>query len=281
MKPDRRDALFKAHEELVQMAKEIGMDLPSLENEATTNASIGTGGSRHRVFSFSKISETLNQGDRSADRDTLNGIPAEKAAKIAAAEEEFEEHDAEALLVDRSEWLWFSIPETPVAGAHCAVYFNKGVSEALKFRPNVQMIRAFNEWELDNQTFPLRPVTEPNEDGSHWWTCEFRVPEQSYEMNFVFTDGEGAFDNNYGQDFLCPVHWGITRDEWLDGANARAAAVMEKRLGAEKAAEEVSRQSQMKQYEKEDREKAQWRIGELKSNLYNWQHGKINFQNAF
>jgi len=207
----------------------------------------------------------------------MNGTLAQKKTKISAAEKEFDSRNDEEMLEGRGDWLWFSVPEIPVAGAHCAVYFNKGVSESLKFRPNVQMMRAFNEWELDNKTLQLKSAGINTTDGSDWWTCEFVVPHESYEMNFVFTDGEGAFDNNYGQDFLCPVHWGTTRDEWLDGANARAAAEMERRMAEEKKAAVDADKNRQSQLVEKDKERAAWRVGELKGSYREWQQGLAVF----
>jgi hypothetical protein len=36
--------------------------------------------------------------------------------------------------------------------------------------------------------------------GARW--CRFRVPEDVFEINWVFTDGEGLYENNGGQDFM-------------------------------------------------------------------------------
>ena len=55
-----------------------------------------------------------------------------------------------------------------------------------------------------------------------------QVPLNSYELNFVLSDGEGAFENNQGQDFTFPVEAGITWDDWVDTAADRAAAAAAK-----------------------------------------------------
>lgn len=42
-------------------------------------------------------------------------------------------HNPADIAADRHHWLIFTVPETPVAGADCVVYFNKAQSETLRF----------------------------------------------------------------------------------------------------------------------------------------------------
>eukprot|EP00210_Caulerpa_lentillifera_P000412 g400.t2 len=221
-----------------------------------------------RIYSSSKISRNMKSADPSNGTGGGN-----KESKVAEALAEFEDHNPLELVENRSEWLWFSIPNVPVAGAPCAMYFNKSMSESLRHSPQIQIIRAFNEWELDNQKINLQSTILPKDDGSDWWSCDFSIPEDSYEMNFVFTDGNGNFDNNFGQDFVTAVHWGTTRDEWLDGANERAAKEMERRLAKEKLAAEEAEQTRKQQMEQNDINSAKWKIGELKGKLHSLQDG--------
>jgi hypothetical protein len=51
----------------------------------------------------------------------------------AAAEEAVDSHDPAALCADRAHWLYFAVPLEPVAGAKMALYFNKNVSEQLRW----------------------------------------------------------------------------------------------------------------------------------------------------
>lgn len=71
----------------------------------------------------------------------------------------------------------------------------------------------FNEWELEaaKSTMDLVPAPVSRDDGSDWWSIQFAVPKESYEMNFIFSDGEGNYDNNYGQDFLSEVKGSTTK----------------------------------------------------------------------
>lgn len=71
----------------------------------------------------------------------------------------------------------------------------------------------FNAWELEAETstMGLEPAPVSRDDGSEWWRIKFPVPRESYEMNFIFSDGEGNYDNNYGQDFLSSVRGRMTK----------------------------------------------------------------------
>ena len=43
-----------------------------------------------------------------------------------------------------------------------------------------------------------------------------RVPEDAFEMNYVFTDGEGASDNNQGKNYLTAVRGTMTPEAWAE-----------------------------------------------------------------
>ena len=47
------------------------------------------------------------------------------------------------------------------------------------------------------------------------------VPEDAFEMNYVFTDGEGATDNNQGHNYLTVVDSQMTPEEWAELAMDR------------------------------------------------------------
>jgi hypothetical protein len=50
------------------------------------------------------------------------------------------------------------------------------------------------------------------------------VPAQAYELNFIFGDGEGVFDNNATQNYVLPVEGPVTREDWVDSAPERAVS---------------------------------------------------------
>ncbi len=43
-----------------------------------------------------------------------------------------------------------------------------------------------------------------------------RVPGNAFEMNYVFTDGEGASDNNQGRNDLTAVAGTTTPEAWAE-----------------------------------------------------------------
>ncbi len=48
-----------------------------------------------------------------------------------------------------------------------------------------------------------------------------KVPEDAFEMNYVFTDGEGATDNNMGQNYLTLLDSNMTAELWAERAMER------------------------------------------------------------
>ena len=50
----------------------------------------------------------------------------------------------------------------------------------------------------------------------------FTVPADAYELNFIFGDGEGGFDNNATANYLKPVEGAMTPEAWQDAAAERA-----------------------------------------------------------
>lgn len=58
--------------------------------------------------------------------------------------------------------------------------------------------------------------------GTYFWKCAFSIPKDAYELNFIFGDGEGSFDNNSSQNYCLQVEGPMTRDLWIDTAPERA-----------------------------------------------------------
>lgn len=48
-----------------------------------------------------------------------------------------------------------------------------------------------------------------------------KVPEDAFEMNYVFTDGEGATDDNQGQNYLTLLDSAMTAELWAERAMER------------------------------------------------------------
>ena len=47
------------------------------------------------------------------------------------------------------------------------------------------------------------------------------MPTDAFEMNYVFTDGEGATDNNQGKNYMTPVQGAMTSELWEEKAVER------------------------------------------------------------
>ena len=51
------------------------------------------------------------------------------------------------------------------------------------------------------------------------------MPEDAFEMNYVFTDGEGATDNNQGKNYMMVVKSSMTPEAWEEQATDRQVSV--------------------------------------------------------
>ena len=47
------------------------------------------------------------------------------------------------------------------------------------------------------------------------------MPTDAFEMSYVFTDGEGATDNNQGKNYMTPVQGSMTLELWEEKAVER------------------------------------------------------------
>ncbi len=52
-----------------------------------------------------------------------------------------------------------------------------------------------------------------------------KVPEDAFEMNYIFTDGEGATDNNMGQNYLTMLDSVMTPELWAERAMDRLVSL--------------------------------------------------------
>ena len=73
-------------------------------------------------------------------------------------------------------------------------------------------------WELgpadENAWLDLAPAGVPFYDGGDWWGTKITIPEDAFEMNFIFSDAEGTYENNGGNDFMLNVAGGLTVEQW-------------------------------------------------------------------
>ncbi|GBF95473.1 glycosyltransferase [Raphidocelis subcapitata] len=161
---------------------------------------------------------------------------AREAAQRAEADALVSSHDPAAVAESRHHWLVFTVPERPVAGADCVVYFNKRQSGTLGFAQRVSMQVGYNAWQLGGEKLPLAPAAVPSVDGSEFWAAKFKVPAEAFELNCVFGDDYGNHDNNLGKDFTFPTEGGLSFEEWLDSAADRAARAEQEEAAARAAA---------------------------------------------
>jgi len=206
----------------------------------------------------------------------------------ASAQREVANFDGMEKLVEGEKryWLVATAPEVPVAGADCMVYFNRQQSEALRNRPRVEIHYGFNRWErgpAEGSAFlDLAPVGLPFYGGGDWWGIKIPIPEDAFEMNFVFGDAEGVYENNGGNDFLLEVAGGLTVEQWEELAIKRAEEAEAARLKAEEEARIAAAKAEEERKEAEDLQKARdyvneigWRYNDLRANgLHMLQHGE-------
>jgi hypothetical protein len=106
-------------------------------------------------------------------------------------------------------------PDPPQAGQNVTITYD-ATGRALESSSQVLLHYGFNGW--NPVISPDAPMTW-NATDSVW---EVTVPVQSTAtvLDFVFTDGAGAWDNNNGQDWHYTVEGGVPpQEEWvMDGA---------------------------------------------------------------
>ncbi|KAL4420307.1 hypothetical protein ABPG77_001397 [Micractinium sp. CCAP 211/92] len=197
--------------------------------------------------------------------------------KRAAATKEHSEHDPRQASVGREGWLYFTVPETPVAGSKCAIYFNRQQSEPLRHTGQTLLHAAFNTWELSPKEGERLEMHHdgriPRAEGIDYYRVDIEVPEDAFELNFVFSNGDGMYDNNFGQNYLKPCDGPMTRELWLQKAQERAEAAWQakKEEEAKRKAEEEA--AAIAASEAGDERKAQEAVNEIKREYQNWRAG--------
>ncbi|KAL8140334.1 hypothetical protein V2J09_006355 [Rumex salicifolius] len=98
----------------------------------------------------------------------------------------------------------FTYPQVVKPGKNIKVFFNKTLSP-LKEEPDVFIMGAFNDWCWKSFTTKM----EKGNLNGDWWSCEIHVPEEAYQIDFVFFDGKDIYDNNNKEDFHITVEGGM------------------------------------------------------------------------
>ncbi|KAL9255092.1 Soluble starch synthase 3, chloroplastic/amyloplastic-like protein [Drosera capensis] len=146
----------------------------------------------------------------------------------------------------------FTYPKVVKAGEDVEVFLNRSLSP-LKDEPEVLIMGAFNDWRWRSFTTKLN---KSNLDGD-WWSCQIRVPEEAYIIDFVFFNGRNVYDNNDGKDFHIALEGGMDPSDFEDflleekqqelerlareQAERDRKAEEQRRIEAEKAASEADR----------------------------------------
>ncbi|KAG1673855.1 hypothetical protein FOA52_012880 [Chlamydomonas sp. UWO 241] len=208
--------------------------------------------------------------DTVAEPEVVDEEQEARRAERAAARELVCTHVAAEVVADKHSWMLVTVPEAPVAGEAFVVYFNRNASDGLRNRPRIQLKYSFNAWQRQADggvdSVDLTPSTAPRLEGSDYWVATIRVPEDTYEMNFVLNDGEAAFENNGGMDFMCPVIGGITIEQWKQAAADRACAAAAAAAAAEAEAQAEERRRRTAALLQADKDKAASMAGDLMKN---------------
>ncbi|XP_057416029.1 starch synthase 3, chloroplastic/amyloplastic-like [Lotus japonicus] len=126
------------------------------------------------------------------------------------------------------------------------VFLNRSLS-TLNNEPNVLIKGAFNDWRWKSFTIRLNKTTLNGD----WWSCQVYIPNGAYKVDFVFFNGQNAYDNNDRKDFSISV------DSGMDALSFEDFLVEEKRRELEKLAlEQAERERQEEEKRQMEAEKA-------------------------
>jgi starch synthase len=259
------------------------------------DASSGSSGSESDGDGNSTKSTTRRRKSTSSTSSTTTKSAAKKstsakkadpfAAARAAATAEAQSHSPATSLEGKEDWLYATVPATPVAGALCTFYYNKAQSEVLRQSPRIQLQARFNNWELEPagdapDRLDMIPAAEgaPRGNGSDFYSVSFTVPTEAYEFNFIFSDGEGVYDNNNTQNYTLPVEGPVTKESWIDTAPERAEAAYLARKEAERVAAEKAAAERETAALAADAQRAENAISELKSSFTNLREGALDLK---
>lgn len=118
---------------------------------------------------------------------------ARKAAYAAADRKAIEKQDA----------VFFTMPEQPMPGAPVSIYFNR--ARSVLPRGAIPFARiGFDGWDAGRGVYELqmRETRMRKGDAIEWWRAEVeKCPQGCSQMDMVFHDGSGTWENNAGRDF--------------------------------------------------------------------------------
>lgn len=118
-------------------------------------------------------------------------------------------------------------PETPIAGQSVTISYDPA-GGPLNLSGPVYLHYGFNGW--SNVVSPDPQMSDPDGDG----VFEVTVPvaPDASEINMVFNNGAGVWDNNNGQDWAFTVEGGSPSDHWvMDGILDQGSQIVAQRNG--------------------------------------------------
>lgn len=113
------------------------------------------------------------------------------------------------------------LPDPPQAGQPVEVRHDP-TGRPLAGAAQVLLHYGFDDW--SNTPGPDLPMTFDVSTGE--WFVSVDVPADAVQFDMVFTDGQGTWDNNAGQDWHFPVEGGEPADEWIMDGQLDADAVL-------------------------------------------------------
>ncbi len=164
---------------------------------------------------------------------------------IEASNKAVLQHDPSVVVQGKEDWLFLTVPTQLVAGANAVLYFNKEKSNILQHQANVELYAKCNNWELDIDSGDRIEMQSVGAlvPGTNFYRAEVSLPADAYEINFIFGNMDGMYDNNDSQNYSIPIDGDMTEKKWIDTAPERAEAEFLKRKELERiAAEEAERQ---------------------------------------
>jgi len=145
----------------------------------------------------------------------------------------------------KNDALWTVSPATPVPGQSVTVsYCNQNT--VLNGRPKVFAHFGTNQWSNGAEQFEMKARTSAVAgDSTVWFDLDVSVPSKAVILDFVFSDGNGAYDNNNRGDFHVPV---AGANEMLERSRIESCIKIYAKLRLER--EEEDRLEELRQAER-------------------------------
>lgn len=140
----------------------------------------------------------------------------------------------------------FVYPQVVRPAQSIEVFLNRSLSSLVN-ENDVFIMGAFNGWRWKSFTERLQRTDLEGD----WWSCRLYIPNEAYQMDFVFFNGDNVYENNDSKDFLLPVEGG------MDALAFEDFMLEEKRKEHERqAAEQAEREKQEEEQHRKEAEKA-------------------------